>query len=211
MIDRKLLGKLQFNISGTDNYICLQNVSVGETGKIYISMCGNHNRILIQNVRVAHSLDIVMGQAHPNLGPITKASFSIGGGSSIEGMRYIAYNSYTICTIGENCMISFDVTLRNSDAHPILDRETGKVQNWIRGISIGDHCWLGEKASILKNSVIPDHYIIGYNAVVSGNLKESYAAYAGNPARLVKTGINWAPNGAKCGFIANEGAKDFHG
>lgn len=68
---------------------------------------------------------------------------------------------------------------------------------------------MGEKASVLKNSVIPDHCIVGDNAVVSGELKESYAAYAGNPARLVKTGINWDSNGAKCGFIANEGARDF--
>lgn len=164
---------------------------------------------LLKDVKIVHLLDIVMGQDHPNFGPITKSSFEIREGSSVEGMRYIAYNSYAKCRIGGNCMISFDVTLRNSDAHPILDCKTGQVQNWVRGITIGDHCWLGEKASVLKNSVIPDHCIVGYNAVVSGELKESYAAYAGNPARLVKTGINWDSNGAKCGFIANEGAKDF--
>lgn len=164
---------------------------------------------LLKDVKIVHLLDIVMGQDHPNFGPITKSSFEIREGSSVEGMRYIAYNSYAKCRIGGNCMISFDVTLRNSDAHPILDCKTGQVQNWVRGITIGDHCWLGEKASVLKNSVIPDHCIVGDNAVVSGELKESYAAYAGNPARLVKTGINWDSNGAKCGFIANEGAKDF--
>lgn len=206
-IDKNLLGKVRLNIVGKNNRIYLSNIVCNPHTYIYISIFGNQNQVSLDRVYVGNEMRVIIGQSHPNFGMVRHTSLKIGKGSSIESMRCISFNSNTTCEIGENCMISSDVTLWNTDAHSVLELQTGKVLNWVKGIRIGEHCWLGEKSSVLKNSVIPDDCIIGYNAVVSGHLKKSHAAYAGNPAVLVKEGITWDSNGAKHGYIDNDGGE----
>lgn len=204
-IDKNLLGKVRLNIVGKNNRVYLTNIVCNPHTYIYISIFGNQNQVSLDRVYVGNEMRVIIGQNHPNFGTVTNVALKVGGGSSIESMRCISFNSNTTCEIGENCMISSDVTLWNTDAHPILELKTGKVLNWVKGIRIGDHCWLGEKSSILKNSVVPNDCVIGYNAVVSGYLKKTHAAYAGNPAVLVKEGISWDSNGAEHGYIDNNG------
>ena len=43
------------------------------------------------------------------------------------------------------------------------DIDTSKTQ-----IIIGDDCWLGERVSILKGSIIGDEVIVGYNTTIPG-------------------------------------------
>ncbi len=43
----------------------------------------------------------------------------------------------------------------------------------------------------MKNSKILSDSIIGYNSVVSGRFKDKNIVLAGNPAKIVKTDINW--------------------
>lgn len=203
-IDNSLLGNVRLHIAGKKNYVCLKHISLYPRTVITINIYGDGNQFVAENLFISNSLYVVQGQNHPNFGPVTNATLRIGGGTAIESMRYIAFNSGVECNIGKNCMISNDITLWNTDAHPILDPKTENVLNWVKGIYIGDHCWLGEKSSVLKNSIIPEDCIIGYNAVVSGRLQESHAAYAGNPACLVKKGITWDSNGAKHGYITNK-------
>lgn len=200
-IDKDLLGKVRLNIIGHGNRVHLTRISCNPHTYIYIQIFGNENSVSLDQIYIGNELRIIMGQDHPNFGRIRDSVFKIGGGSSVESMRYITFNSRVFCKIGKDCMISNDVSLWNTDAHPIVNFRTGEMINQVHGIEIGDHCWLGEKASVLKNSFIPEDSIIGYNAVVCGKLWEAHAIYAGNPAKLVKTGISWNSNGAGCGYI----------
>ena len=61
----------------------------------------------------------------------------------------------------------------------------------MKGINIGNHCWIGANSTILKNTTIADDSIIGWGGVVSGSYSQSHCAIAGNPARVVKTNITW--------------------
>ena len=107
-------------------------------------------------------------------------------------------------------MFAFDINIYNTDAHPIFDVTSGKLINYVKGITIGNHCWVGAKSTILKNSVLPDNCILGWGSVYSGCPKDGQeadytnCAFAGNPAKMVKKGINWDSNGAKCGYIDNK-------
>ena len=101
-------------------------------------------------------------------------------------------------------MISTGVNIFNTDAHPIIDIETGKVINKIRGIDIGSHCWLGKKSTILKNTRIANDCIVGWGSVVSGKFDTPHCVLAGNPAKCVKMGVTWDSNGAKYGYIDNK-------
>lgn len=204
-IDKTILGDIRLHVKGKNNIIDLSHIKLGNGAKIFISIVGDSNKLLGENISIGKSLYIVMGQNHPNFGPIKDSYLEIGSGTSIESMRYITFNSHTFCEVGRNCMFSSDITLWNTDAHPILDLQTKEIKNWVNGISIGNHCWLGEKSSVLKNSFIPDDCIIGYNTVVSGKLPKSHSIYAGNPAEFIKSGITWDPNGARRGYIENSG------
>lgn len=53
-------------------------------------------------------------------------------------------------------------------------------------VSIGENCWIGEKATILKGVVIGNHVIIGANSVVTHSIP-SFSMAAGNPAKIIKT------------------------
>lgn len=208
-VDPDVLPNLSLRIDGRNNTVHLSNLRILPSTFLHIRICGDHNLVCLNDVGISESLEITMGQRHLNFSGITGSQFKIGGGSSIESLSYLTYNSHAVCEIGRNCMFSFDITLYNTDGHPIFSTATGKIVNWVDGIKIGDHCWVGKGATILKNSVVPDDCIIGYNAVVSGHLKESHAAYAGNPARLIKTGITWDPNGVKAGYCENSEGRQF--
>lgn len=203
IVDPNIIGHIRLNVQGYENYIYLSNVSVNSHSVIIIDICGNNNKIILNNVYIGDKLTIRQGQDHINFGEIHNSVFEVCSGTSIEDMRYITYNSNSYCKIGNNCMISSSVTLFNTDAHPIIEQSTGLLINKVTGIHIGNHCWLGEKSSVLKNTSIPDNSIIGYNAVICGKLEYEDAVYAGNPAKCVKTGITWDANGKKYGYIDN--------
>ena len=102
-------------------------------------------------------------------------------------------------------MFSFGIQIYHTDGHAIMDTETGKIINPVRKLVIGNHVWVGAHVTIMKNTQIGNNCIVGWGAVISGRHPDSNCIYAGNPATLRKTGITWEVNGAKCGYIANEG------
>lgn len=104
-------------------------------------------------------------------------------------------------TIGKNCGIAPDVEFWCSDTHSMVN-EAGEVVNRGRFIEVGDHVWIGKRAAIMKNTKIPDGCIVGFGAIVSSGVKaEAKSIIAGNPAKVVRTGINW--NGARPDAISN--------
>ena len=114
----------------------------------------------------------------------------IGNDFTMEGGEIAATEGQSI-TIGQDCMISSDVDIRNGDSHVILDKATGNRTNYAKPIIIGDHVWLTAHVTVLKGSVIPNESIVGNSSVVSGKFTAPNGVYAGNPAKLVKTGITW--------------------
>ena len=203
VLEKNILGNIRLNIQGYNNIVRLSNMHVNPWTVIQINIYGHNNEIVIDDVYIGEKLLILQGQDHPYFGEVHDSVLKIGKGTSIEGMRYITYNSNSHCSIGNGCMVSTDVTLFNTYAHPIIDTDTGNIINKVDGITIGNHCWVGEGSSVLKNSKLPNNCIIGYKAVVSGEFKEEYAAYAGNPARCVKKKITWSSNGKEHGYIDN--------
>ena len=204
-IDKELCEHVRLNIKGHNNLIHLSHIACNPYTYIYIQVEGSYNKIFLDQVYVGEELRIILGQEHPYFGRVKNTILEVGKGGSIEGLTYISYNSFATCKIGNDCMFSSNITLFNTDAHPIISRDSGKVINWVEGITIGDHCWIGQGAAIMKNSSIPDDCIIGYNAVVSGKLPEPHSIYAGNPAKFIKSGVTWDPNGASRGYIENSG------
>lgn len=112
-------------------------------------------------------------------------NFTIGGGeiASTESCRIL---------IGEDCMFSEDIEIRNGDSHAIVaSKEPTHRINQARDVVIGNHCWLTAHTRIMKGVTIPNNCIIANSAVVTSSLPKSHALYGGVPAKLLKEGIDW--------------------
>jgi len=53
-------------------------------------------------------------------------------------------------------------------------------------VTIGNYCFVGTKAIILKGSSLPDYSILGAGSVLIHNYTQSHAVYGGNPAKFIK-------------------------
>lgn len=97
------------------------------------------------------------------------------------------------CILGSDCILSFGIYFRTSDAHPIYNIDNGERINFSKSIFIGDHVWIGQNCLILKGTKIGSGSIIGGNSVISNKLISSNSIWAGNPARLVKSKCTFLP------------------
>lgn len=95
--------------------------------------------------------------------------------------------------IGNDCMIADNVDIWATDSHPIFDisKLEPTIINTSGNIKIGDHVWLGKKATVLKNTSIGNNAIVGMNSVVTKNV-ESSCIVVGNPSSEVRRNVSWA-------------------
>lgn len=122
----------------------------------------------------------------------------IGNDCSFGGILIRCVDSPNITLkIGNNCMLSYDIFFRPTDAHTMYDTITKKILNKPQDIVVGDNCWIGASVNILKGSIIPNNSIIGacsvwtraQNAIAE---RISGGVFAGMPVRLIKSGVSWA-------------------
>ena len=106
---------------------------------------------------------------------------SINRGCSIFGSYY---SRDTTVTIGNNVVIAPEVKIftASHDYHDINLPDYGK------GISIGDHAWIGGGAILLPGVTIGTGAVIGAGSVVTRDIPD-WTVAAGNPARIIKKRI----------------------
>lgn len=98
-------------------------------------------------------------------------------------------SEYQNIIIGRDGLFSFDIHLLTADLHPIYDCDTGRRINQSKSVFIGDHVWLGQSTLILKGSRIGSGSIIGGGSVLTGKTVPSNTSFAGNPAKILRTGV----------------------
>ncbi len=192
---------VRLHVDGHDNHIVIKRMASGSRGILNIRLAGNRCTIAIdESLHIGTSLDITIGQRHPNFGSVSDVAVRIGSRCSFEQASILTFNSHSSISIGSDCMISFGVDIYNTDAHPVLDRDTGRIINRVRELSIGDHCWLGQDATILKNVRLGKDCIVAWGAIVSSGISREAVPeaciLAGNPATVVKRGISWSSDGS---------------
>ncbi len=82
-------------------------------------------------------------------------------------------------TIGEKTMVTFDAIILSHDYSS--RRHAAKTV-------IGSYCFIGCGAIVLPNITIGDHVIVAAGSVVTKDVP-SHSIVAGNPAKVIKTGI----------------------
>jgi acetyltransferase-like isoleucine patch superfamily enzyme len=92
--------------------------------------------------------------------------------------------------IGEGCLFAEGIIVRDNDGHKFSTDKTTSTELDNKEVIIGNHCWIGQRAMILKGTTLNDNVVVGAGAVVSGNFP-SGVAVAGIPAKVIKENISW--------------------
>lgn len=146
-----------YSIVGSMNERLLLNI---EEGEIHF---GHHSKISAKRFWVRFGGIVCVG-----------SYTNINGGSEVRCDESVSIGSYN--------QISYNVNIWDTNTHNILPvqerravaekyypyfgKETSRPAT--APIIIGDDCWLGQNASILKGSNLGDGVIVGYNSTIIG-------------------------------------------
>ncbi len=186
---------------GRNNEFDISPVALAR-GSGQIVMHGNNNFVAIQDSRFATRLDIAMSgngfvqigydinAVHLvlHLGP--DAEITVGNAVSCNGLVRLMVHERASIRVGDQCLFGGDVDVTASDMHSLVDVATGRRVNPAASVMIGNRVWIGQKATILKGVTIGDGAVVGASAVVTRPVPGNSVA-AGNPARIVRTGVTW--------------------
>lgn len=201
---RKLFGYIYNSLFPTR--ICGQGNTLLNKSKFgknfHIHINGNNNKVLFGNNCLLTNTNIVIsGEENEiivddNVRLMGPCRIIISGGGKLHikynaGIRGVEFNlNGSKVEVGELCMFSYGITIRNHDSHKILDPKTKQILNPSKEIVLGKHVWLAQNATILKGCHIGDDSVIGFGAIVTKNCNPG-SIMTGVPARVVKEGITW--------------------
>ena len=178
-------------------------VQIPKNSKVTVHIYGDNNRVLVEDGIYHPSFAICIGVADTRTNNCT---VHIGKNLSAGGGFVRICEDNTNVEIGEDCMFSSEISIWASDTHTIL--RDGKCSNVGKYVKLGDHVWLGYGVTVLKNTTIADNSIVGAQSVVGGTFNDTGSIIAGNPARVVRTGINWDRRRPKQYIEQNGGQND---
>ena len=182
-----------------------QNVYLRHTGGQIILDCPIESEMIligygdvgIFDKKVSRSVWEVYGtvifKGHAQIGHGSKLSVRgtlvLGKGLNITAESAIVATNRI--EFGDNCLLSWDTLIMDTDFHKIKDRRDNLL-NPSEPIFIGDNVWIGCRCLILKGANIPNNCVIGANSFVGKRLEKENSLYGGQPARILKEHITWA-------------------
>jgi acetyltransferase-like isoleucine patch superfamily enzyme len=174
------MNNVDFRIIGDNN-----KVSIGKGAHLHelkIFIRGNNNTIAIgRKSRIKGNLMIRSKEP---------CKITIGNGTTAGDIYILAMEGRNV-EIGNNCMISYQVTVRNSDAHSVTDMDTGLRVNPAADVVVGNNVWLAAGCKVLKGSVVPDGSIVAASALVTKAFDTPNVVLAGNPAKVLRERKSW--------------------
>lgn len=168
------------NINGNNNTIVIKENSI--IYNVFIKIQGdNHFLEIGANCRINSA---ILWMEHSD------CILNIGNFTTIEQAHIAVTEPNQKVIIGKECMFSDNISIRTSDSHGIFDLQTNKRVNHAKSIFIGNHVWVGAKATILKGVTIGNDSIVSLGAIVTKDIPKNCVA-AGIPAKVIKENIYW--------------------
>ena len=110
------------------------------------------------------------------------ATVTLGSGYVNSGLNLSAWDAVTV---GDDCVISERVTIRDSDNHTLRGGGPDHAP-----VVVGNHVWIGIGATVLKGVRIGDGAVIAAGAVVVDDVPPR-ALVGGVPARILREDVDW--------------------
>lgn len=187
-----------FHISGVNNQLDIPS----KRSNVKITIHGNNNTVDIAPAKNLENLNILIlgDNNHLSIGENARiygpcsirvedgAKVLIGHDTGLRGVKILARESSI--SIGNDCMTSYGVTIRNHDSHNVLDANR-TICNPPKDIIIEDHVWIGENVTILKGTKIKPNSIAAFGAILTKQYPPN-CIIAGNPGVVVKENITWS-------------------
>ena len=172
------LPKISFLLGGSGNII-VWGAQMQSRQPVVVN--GHGNRIIVGPPRRFNARIGVTGDN--NL-------FFSGKGSTCNEANCVLQGTGRSILMGKDCMLSFDVALRATDSHAIVDLDALAVINEPDSILLGAHVWLGEGASVLKGVRIGRGSILASRGLAVSDLPARVLA-VGAPAKVQRQNVSW--------------------
>lgn len=180
---REKFGNIDIRFTGLNGSVKMHE-TIKVSGKLSI-ICGDNSSVSIGPHNIFEKFVIHASN--------TNCKIEIGERNNLRNAMLFANGEPGLTIkIGNDCLFSTNIVFRASDGHTIFDLTTREVINRpVHGISIGNHVWIGQNVTILKNVSIPDDCIIGIGSIVSSKVFLKNSIIAGIPAKIIKTNVSW--------------------
>ncbi|MFA6830848.1 MAG: acyltransferase [Bacteroidaceae bacterium] len=116
---------------------------------------------------------------------------------SIGRNFFVGENTSIYCwheiTLGKFVRLTYQSQIFDTDFHYSVNSTTGEVKQYYASIRIGDYNWIGNRATIKKGTITPDHLTVAAPNSMLGKDYSSlppYSIIGGSPAKLLKTGYS---------------------
>ncbi len=119
------------------------------------------------------------------------SKIDIGEGTTIGRCSNVYSDSDTEISINNDCMFSWDVSIKSSNGHKLVIN--GEPKSRLTNITIGQHVWLGMGVTVLGDSCIGDGSIVGAKSFVKG-VFGSKKLIVGVPAKEIDENVEWERN-----------------
>ncbi len=187
-----LRGPLTGTVSLTFRDVSGCRIFLGDNlqGTLSIAMRGDNGTVFIG--RDCDFNDLTLRSRQPDdVIAIGNSVAVTGAGTWISGLR--GGTARPGIVMGDCCVVAREVLLRNTDGHPVFDRESRRQINQPGGdIVIEPHVWLGERTAVLKDVRIGAFSVIGLGSVVTRTVPR-YSIASGVPATVsTRTDRFWA-------------------
>ena len=180
-IDAKYIWKSSISIKGSNNVVTIAKAKM--IRNLHIKIFGNNNKIHIANeCQIKAGVIWIEGESNDCV---------IGEQTTIEAADFYLTEKFTKIEIGSDCMLADSIVFRTGDSHSILEMHTNRILNTAGSIVIGDHVWVGQGVTMLKNSFVGSGSVIGTRSLVCKSFEDENVILAGVPAKKIKSGIRW--------------------
>ena len=119
-----------------------------------------------------------------NISVNANSQLSLGSGYMLSNCTLDCFNKITI---GENVVISKNVTIRDSNNHMIKDNPNYQIT---APIIIEDNVWIGMNCTILPGVKIGTGSVVAAGSVVNKSVPP-HCLVAGVPAHIVRENVEW--------------------
>lgn len=200
VLTQQLVTKYEQNIMNPENFFAWGHTSLELEEASLISLAGklslnaglkeDANRSTILRLDRSAKLEVTNGEFSVYYGGDIVV---FSGGVLTLGNSFINNNCKIRCgksiTIGDDCAISHNVTILDSDFH-VLIRNGEEMPRRGKGIVIGNHVWIGTGVTILKDVHIGDGAVIAAGSLVTKDVPP-HALVAGSPAVVIDENVEW--------------------